>query len=444
MPKAIKVLILTYYWPPAGGPGVQRWVKFAKYLEEFGVIPTIVCPKNPNYPVYDPILSKELPQHLNVHEVPIFEPARILSRLLPQQSKSISRGMVNTQNPGLLERLLMSIRGHFFIPDTRQLWIRPAVKYLEHLLEQNSEIDLIITTGPPHSVHLIGQKIQQSRGIKWMADFRDPWTEIYYHKALNLMGWAQRRHLKLEQGVLEAADRIITTSSITAESFQCRTPQPVSVITNGYDAHDFGTVTHSDEKSKGKFRIVHVGTLMEPRNPEVLWQALSRLLHQHRGEELDSFGDDLEIHLTGNVASGVVESIQKLGLGNKLVLVPNCSHDQAIQTMANGQLLLLSERDEEDARHIIPAKLFEYLALSAPILALGPARGSIEPIVRNARAGGYFVQGDLQGVERYLISTYKAFKEGQVFVDREQCQVYERKNLTQQLAELIKTMTATQ
>ena len=180
-----KVLIITYYWPPAGGPGVQRWVKFVKYLKEFKITPVVVYPKGANYPWLDSVLKQDIASDLEVISVPIFEPARILAKLAPKKSKSISKGMVNTQDPSLLERIMMAVRGHLFIPDPRKYWVRPTVKCLESYLDKHPEIKLVITTGPPHSVHLIGHKLKQSRGIKWMADFRDPWTEIYYHKALN-------------------------------------------------------------------------------------------------------------------------------------------------------------------------------------------------------------------------------------------------------------------
>jgi glycosyltransferase involved in cell wall biosynthesis len=442
MSEATKVLIVTYYWPPAGGPGVQRWVKFVKYLKQFGITPVVVCPQGANYPVLDPLLQQDIPSDLEVLSLPIFEPARVLSKLAPQKSRSISKGMVNTQNPSLLERIMMTVRGHLFLPDPRKFWINPSVRRLERYLEHHPEIKLVITTGPPHSVHLIGKKLQQSRGIKWMADFRDPWTDIYYHKALNLMGWAQRRHLNLEQEVLESADRILTTSATTAASFQSRTPRAVSVITNGYDIEDFKTISVNDTGPSDKFRLTHVGTMMEPRNPLVVWKALASLIEEQDLDGFETFADDLEIELTGNVAAGVIESINNEGLGDYLVLAPNGSHKQAIEAMARGEILLLSERDEQDAHYIIPAKLFEYLALSRPILALGPAQSAIEPILKSTESGTYFVQGDYDGVTHYLSEAYRAFKFSSSRKNRVSSKVYERKNLTQQLAVLIKEITA--
>lgn len=275
-----------------------------------------------------------------------------------------------------------------------------------------------------------------------MADFRDPWTDIYYHKALNLMGWAQRRHLNLEQEVLESADRILTTSATTAASFQSRTPRAVSVITNGYDIEDFKTISVKDTGPSDKFRLTHVGTMMEPRNPLVVWKALASLIEEQDLDGFETFADDLEIELTGNVAAGVIESINNEGLGDYLVLAPNGSHKQAIEAMARGEILLLSERDEQDAHHIIPAKLFEYLALSTPILALGPAQSAIEPILKSTESGTYFVQGDYDGVTHYLREAYRAFKFSSSRKNRASSKVYERKNLTQQLAVLIKEITA--
>lgn len=436
-----KVLIVTYYWPPAGGPGVQRWVKFAKYLKDFEITPIVVCPKGANYPVLDPAIAQDIPADIEVLRLPIFEPAKFMAQLAPQKSKTMSKGMVNTENPGILERILMTLRGHLFIPDPRKFWVKPTVRYLERYLDEHPEIKLMITTGPPHSVHFIGKKLKQSHGIKWMADFRDPWTEIYYHKALNLMGWAKRRHLRLEQEVLESADHILTTSPTTATAFQCRTPKAVTVITNGYDADDFQAIWAKKSGTDDKFRISHVGTLMEPRNPLVLWQALARLMEQQL-EGFETFREDLEIELTGGVAKGVIESIHAQGLGKYLVLSSDRTHKQAIETMAKAQILLLTERNEADAHHIIPAKLFEYLALSIPILALGPAQSAIQSILKEAKAGAYFVHDELDAVTHYLGEAYRAYKTHVPNKNQTQSAMYERKNLTHKLADLIKEITA--
>jgi glycosyltransferase involved in cell wall biosynthesis len=214
------------------------------------------------------------------------------------------------------------------------------------------------------------------------------------------------------------------------------------VITNGYDIEDFKTISVNDTGPSDKFRLTHVGTMMEPRNPLVVWKALASLIEEQDLDGFETFADDLEIELTGNVAAGVIESINNEGLGDYLVLAPNGSHKQAIEAMARGEILLLSERDEQDAHYIIPAKLFEYLALSRPILALGPAQSAIEPILKSTESGTYFVQGDYDGVTHYLSEAYRAFKFSSSRKNRVSSKVYERKNLTQQLAVLIKEITA--
>ena len=435
-----KVLVVTYYWPPAGGPGVQRWLKFAKYLGEFGIIPVIARPINPNYPTIDSALNQDIPDDLEVLALPIFEPARIMNQLMPARFKSISRGMVTRHEPGFIERLLLSIRGNLFIPDARKFWVNPTVKYLKKYLNEHPEIKLVITTGPPHSVHLIGQKLKQSCAVKWMADFRDPWTEIYYHKALNLTRWAHRRHLHLEQTVLETADKIITTSPTTAKAFRLRTSRDVSVITNGYDAADFIGLIPDSLDTDNKFRISHVGTLMDSRNPRALWQALENLIeNNHELDGLEDFSNDLEIELTGSVAQGVIDAINDNGLDQYCSLYPNCSHSEAIMAMARGHLLLLCERNEADAYHIIPAKLFEYIALSKPILAIGPEQSAIESILENTDNGTYAKQGDVKIIEHQLYKAYRAFKSKSYKKGTVPDQpLYARKNLTQSLATMIK------
>jgi len=192
-----KVLIVTYYWPPAGGPGVQRWLKFVKYLPENGVEPIVYCPQNPNYPLLDETLIKEV-------------------------------------NSNITEKLMLYVRGNFFIPDARKNWVKPSVKYLSKYVKENG-VDTIITTGPPHSLHLIGLQLKQKLDVKWLADFRDPWTTIGYHKQLKLTKGSKAKHKNLEKTVLNTADVITVTSNNTKKEFEAITNQPITVITNGYD-----------------------------------------------------------------------------------------------------------------------------------------------------------------------------------------------------------------
>ncbi len=188
-----KVLIISYYWPPAGGPGVQRWLKFVKYLPEFEIHPVIYIPENPKYPITDSSLTKEIPENITIYKNKIFEPYFYAGFLSKKKTKQISSGVISDENPSLLEKFLLWIRGNMFIPDARKYWVRPSVRFLTGIIKKE-EIDTIITTGPPHSLHLIGLELKKNLDVKWLADFRDPWTSIGYHSKLRLTKASQRKH----------------------------------------------------------------------------------------------------------------------------------------------------------------------------------------------------------------------------------------------------------
>ncbi|MEQ9581517.1 MAG: glycosyltransferase, partial [Arenibacter sp.] len=229
-----KVLIITYYWPPAGGPGVQRWLKFVKYLRDFDIEPIVYIPENPNYPIVDESLTQEIPAGIKVYKKPIYEPygfARIFSK---KKTKKISAGIINSKNQSVVEKVMLWIRGNLFIPDARKFWIKPSVDFLQAVIAQE-KIGTVITTGPPHSLHLIGLELKKRTQIRWVTDFRDPWTSIGYHKKLKLTKASQEKHKQLEHLVLNEADKIIVTSNTTRQEFSHITQKPITVITNGYD-----------------------------------------------------------------------------------------------------------------------------------------------------------------------------------------------------------------
>ncbi|MEL6484974.1 MAG: glycosyl transferase family 1, partial [Bacteroidota bacterium] len=209
-----KVLILTYYWPPAGGPGVQRWLKFVKYLPEFGIEPILYVPDNATYPIVDEKLVEEIPEGITVLRQKIREPYRWASFLSKSKTQTISRGMIAKKKQGLLEKVLLWVRGNFFIPDARVAWVKPSVDFLQSYLQKH-DIQTVITTGPPHSVHLIGLGLKEKMNIRWVADFRDPWTSIGYHEKLRLSKASQQKHKELERKVLSSADQIVVTSQAT-------------------------------------------------------------------------------------------------------------------------------------------------------------------------------------------------------------------------------------
>jgi len=427
-----KVLIITYYWPPAGGPGVQRWLKFVKYLRDFNIEPVVYIPENPNYPMLDNSLENEILEGITILKKPIFEPYQLAGFFAKNQTKTISKGIIAAEkNQSFLQKSLLFIRGNLFIPDARKFWIKPSVKFLKGFLEREN-IKKIITTGPPHSLHLIGLKLKQELNLKWIADFRDPWTQIGYHKKLKLTESSKKKHLRLEREVLNSADQIITTSFTTKAEFAEKTSKPISIITNGFDTEENEKTNESLDK---KFSISHIGSLLSERNPENLWTAIAELTIENL-----NFSEDLELKLAGTVSEEIITSIKSVGLGEKLQLLGYVSHTQAIALQQKSRLLLLIEINSEETRGIIPGKLFEYLSSKRPILAIGPEKWDVQQILQQTRSGEYFQYSEKARLKNLILQYYEAYKNGDSNFVKGDIQQYHRKNLTQKLANLIKSV----
>lgn len=422
-----KVLIITYYWPPAGGPGVQRWLKFVKYLPEFGIEPIVYIPSNPNYPIIDNSLIEEVSEDLTVLKQPIKEPYKFAGFFSKKTSKTISKGIIpDNKKQSVIEKLMLFVRGNFFIPDARKSWVRPSVQYLDTFI-QDYNIKTVITTGPPHSLHLIGLALQKSTGVKWISDFRDPWTTIGYHKQLKLTKLAKQRHKTLEKKVLQASDKIIVTSEVTKREFIEITNQPIEVITNGYDV----TKVKTTELDK-KFTLAHIGSLLSKRNPEVLWQVLKELV-----EENNNFSQDFELHFVGSVSENVLESISSFGLSNYIHNHSYVTHIKAIDIQKKSQILLLIEIDSNETKCIIPGKLFEYMVSNRPILAIGPIGSDVETIIKETNTGNYFNYDDHDALKNVILKHYKYYQEGNLKSHAIGLQKYSRKALTEKLSKLL-------
>ena len=422
-----KVLIITYYWPPAGGPGVQRWLKFVKYLRDFEVEPVVYIPENPNYPLIDKSFINEVPKDIEIIRQPIFEPYKLAAVLSKKNTKTISSGIIKQkEKQNFIQKLMLFIRGNFFIPDARKFWIQPSVKFLKSYLEKTN-IDTIITTGPPHSLHLIGLGLKRQLHLRWIADFRDPWTQIGYQKQLKLTKYSAKKHQSLEKQVLNTADQIITTSFTTKKEFALKTTKPIEVITNGFDS-ELNTESKLDEI----FSISHIGSLLSGRNPELLWKVLAEI-----SKENENFRRDFKLKLYGAVSDDVVQSIKNAGLENELIFGGYISHKEAIAVQKKSQLLLLIEIDSEETKGIIAGKLFEYLASKRPILAIGPRAWDVAKIIEETHSGKSFLYNQEVALKEYILNSYQRYRENKLLSDSKNIEDYHRKNLTKQLAKLI-------
>ena len=423
-----KLLIITYYFPPAGGPGVQRWLKFVKYLPEFDVQPIVYVPENPTYPIVDEGLVSQISDKVIVLKNKIWEPYQLASIFSKNKTKKISSGIFpHKKKQTFLDKTFLWVRGNLFIPDARVFWVKPSVAYLEKYIKENN-IDTIVTSGPPHSLHLIGLELKEKLNVKWFADFRDPWTTIGYHKALRLSNYAAKKHKSLEHKVLNTADTIIVTSKTTKTEFQAITNKPISVITNGYDIENVEKQTLDT-----KFTLAHIGSFLSDRNPLFLWEALVELL-----QEIPGFKSNLEIKLIGAVSQEVLDSIAEFNLNDYLNLLGYVSHHEAIAHQKKSQVLLLIEINSEDTKSIIPGKLFEYMVSNRPIIAIGPQGSDFADIIKETNTGVFFDYSEKAKLKSVILDFYNQFLEGKLQANGVGLQQYSRKNLTKQLAQLIR------
>lgn len=399
-----KVLIITYYWPPSGGGGVQRWLKFAKYLPENGWQPIVFTPENPDFNIKDQSLKKDVAADLEVLKFPIWEPFQLFNKIAGKKnSKNIQQGLVLEKKVlGWKDRLFIWIRGNLFIPDPRMFWIRPSSQFLKDYV-LSAGIDAIVTTGPPHSMHLIGYHVHKATGIPWLADFRDPWSTWDILPKLKVSKLAFRIHRMLEKKVLTHASAITTVSNTWKKELEVLGNREVDVITNGYDEADFPTMGRAQPD---KFRITHAGLLNELRDPLALWEALRELCIEDA-----SFYNDLELRLVGILGEALLSRLQADHILGKILKIDGyLSHKQVLLEYQRAEVLLLILNQSANATGHIPGKLFEYLAVGKPVLTLGPEEGDAAFLIKDSKGG--FVCGfdEKDKIKEALTTLYLQFK----------------------------------
>ncbi len=422
-----KVLIITYYWPPAGGSGVQRWLKFVKYFRDFGIEPIVYTVQNPNYPIQDASLKNEIPKGITVLKQPIWEPNNLLSLL--GKKKTQSAGFLNP-NPTFVEKVLQYIRANYFIPDARKFWMKPSVKYLKKYLEE-SNIDCVITTGPPHSLHLIGLQLKQQFPIKWITDFRDPWTEIDYFHQLPLSKKAIKKHHCLEEKVLKNADAVVVVGNTMKKNYD-QFNSNIITITNGFD----GEIKEVNTKLDDKFTFTHIGLMNADRNPKMLWEIFSELCSEN-----ESFKNDFQLKLIGKIDPSIIKDIETNQLSNNVEIIDYVSHKEVLEFQQKSQILLLVVNNVPSAKGIITGKIFEYLMAKRPILAIAPSDGDLAEILKNTQAGITVNFEDKTQLKNSILDLYASYKKGDLSIQSKNIEQFHRKELTKKVAELIIDLT---
>lgn len=418
-----KVLIATYYWPPSGGPGVQRYLKFAKYLPGFNIEPVILTVKNPTYPIQDPSLEKEIPKGLKVYKSKTIEPFSFYAGLSGKKAESV-KPTIELEGETIKSSFGSWIRANIFIPDARAGWLITAKRHAENLINKH-KIDTVITTGPPHSVHFIGKHLQQKLGSRWLADFRDPWSQVYYNQLLPRTAMAEQMDEKMEKSILKQADEVIVVSTSQAEDFRKIVERGYRVITNGFDPEDFEGIK-TEDRNTSEFLIRHIGNIGESAVPVPFLHAIKEV------KELEP----LKVEFIGDVHPRLPRLVEQMGLQQVVSFESYLPHLQALERMCNADTLLLSLPDVESISHHIPGKMFEYLGSGRPILMLGPVDGDSAKILKEEQAGIACEFDDRDAIKRALRNLMNQNTSANRPVDMKN-NPYSRIRLTEKLTRLI-------
>ncbi len=417
--------MITYYWPPGGGPGVHRWLRFSKYFRENGHKLHVYCPENAAWPIIDPELSSQVSPEIIELRNSIFEPHKYIGK---SNNPNVGGGLTQNKKSSVLQRLIIWVRGNLFIPDARVFWINPSYRYLKKYLSQHPEIKTVISTGPPHSLHVIALKLKQKINIKWIADFRDPWTEIDFYKDLNIGDWANSKQKKLEKICLQQADEVITVSNSCAEGLEKIAERTVKVITNGYDFPEFDEklVNHDSD-----FTLAHFGSMPASRNPIVIWKAISEII-----QENEEFKGKLKIKLFGPVDFSIFESLKDFRLNDFVSHVEMLKHSESILEQRKVQVLLLVANNTGNVKGILTGKFFEYLGAKRPILGLGENESDLHEVFEETSCGSFIGFDDLEKAKQALLIYFEKYKSGQLISQAKNLDKYSSEEISKEIFKL--------
>ena len=417
-----KVLVISYYWPPMGGGGVQRWLKTIKYLRQYKWEPIVFTVNNSDISLYDDSLLYDVPDGIEVISSNIWEPFSLYRIFTGKKDEKINPGFLSKKKGvSFLNNLSIWIRGNFFIPDAKMFWYNPAIKTISRYL-QNNKVDAIVSTGPPHTTHLIALFIKKKFDIPWLADFRDPWTNIDFYDKLKLTKWADKRHRRLEMNVLLNANKLVTVSKSWAKDFFNICGRKPDVITNGCDPADFYKA--GKVKLDKKFTLVHIGSLNKDRNPFNFWKALKDIIIQ-----MPEILSDLEIQLIGPIDISVKDELEKYKLLDITKLVDSLPHKKVIKQLIKSQVLLLFLNNVSNINGVIPGKMYEYIGAKRPILCIGKKSGDASTIIKKTKSGVVVDFNDIKSMKKEIISAYTKFKNKTLQVDEKNHNDYSRKKL---------------
>lgn len=428
-----KVLIITYYWPPSGGAGVKRALFFAKYLREFGWTPIIYTVKNGDYPAEDLSLLKDIPKDIKIIKQPIWEPYDIYRVLLgkKKQEKLQNGIMMVTQKRNHLHRISSWIRANFFIPDARKYWIKPSIEFLTNYLKENP-VDLIFSTSPPNTVQMIADGVKKNTGTPWLADFRDPWTQIYYFKQLSFTKRALRAHYQMEKMVLDNADLVTVVTPGLKAYFSTVTSTNIEILTNGFDVPESNK---SILPIPHKFSIAFVGELYEKRIPKTFFKTLSNYINEN-----PNLKEKLVIKIIGVVDDFCTHFFKDLGFNDQVIQTGYLNFHDMYKAIKESQIVL--SFGLKDTKEVIPSKLFDAIGAGRPVIHLGPVDGDAIKVIEQLNAGKYTDYEDKKSIIEILEFYHTQFKNGNGMIPYEgkNTEIYSMKSKTKKLTNLFESI----
>ena len=380
--RPLRLLVITYYWPPSGGAGVQRSLKFVKHLPEFGIEPTVITvdPARAAYPVLDDSLAADVPAGVRVIRTDTFEPFDSYKWLTGRRQVPYG-GFVGESKTSRAQQLFKFVRGNLFVPDARRGWNRYVLEAVAGLLAAGEQFDAVLTSSPPHSTQLIGLELKKRYGLRWLADLRDPWTDIYYYRELNHLPPARWLDARYERQVLEQADKVLVTSPHTKRIFMAKStsidPAKIYVLPNGYDEADF---REPSQPPHDELLITHTGTISETYRIDQFLAAAAACACRHPDVPL-------RLRFVGKVSDGIRQQVEAAGLAGRTEFVAFVPHAESVGYLLRSTALLLAIPDVANNRGILPGKVFEYLAANKPILCVGPLGSDADLLLRETGAG---------------------------------------------------------
>ena len=411
-----KILIITYYWPPSGGSGVQRWLNLSNYLVAMGYDVTLLSPEFADYPILDNSLNSKVNPKIKILKVPIFEPAKFF--------KSKKNNSDNIESKGIINYLKLFIRSNFFFPDSRMFWINDVVKTASSYINKHN-INCVITTSPPFSINIIGYKLKLKNNIKWISDYRDPWSDFFQFKKMPMFNIIKKKHLSWEEKCLKIADSVIVTSPSLKITYSKINPS-THLITNGFNSIEKTVITKD-------FEIIYSGVMKSSQNPKMLWKILYEISLTNK-----SFYKDLKLNLIGSFDKSIFQNKYLKKLKEKVIFKNYLSKDVLNKNLSTGNIFILCDVNYSGGGNIIPGKFFHYLSFKIPIIAFSSKNSDTSNIVNETKSGNVFEFSNEIDLKNHILELYSNFKDGNYLVKPNGTEKYKYLNLSSELESVIK------